>query len=68
MVAVTYGVARAAVRKLGGSQTAGAAAETGKGWFSRIVKAMMDARMRQAQRELAVYKHLNFEDVVGKDH
>jgi hypothetical protein len=51
MVAVTYGTApveagtpeRAVVRKT---------------WFARLLDAMMESRMRQAQRELARYAHL----------
>jgi hypothetical protein len=66
MVAVTYGVARAAARRLSGSTTAGAAAKKGKGFFARALKAMMDARLKQAQRELALYRHLSVDETSGQ--
>jgi hypothetical protein len=52
MVAVTYGSARVAAR-----------ANTAKpqpkriGFFARLMTAMMDARLRQAQRELEMHRH-----------
>jgi hypothetical protein len=53
MVAVTYGVARAA---------AGAVKSKTKnkspGLFARLITAMMDARLRQAHRELELHRHL----------
>jgi hypothetical protein len=66
MVAVTYGVARAAARKLSGSAGAGIAAGKGKGFFARAFKAIMDARLKQAQRELALYRHLNVDETFGQ--
>jgi hypothetical protein len=52
MVAVTYGVARVPAR-----QTAKAArAETTaphKPWYARFMDALIEARMRQARREIA---------------
>jgi hypothetical protein len=61
MVAVTYGVARGAARKPRASSGANAAAEKGKGFFARLVQAMMDARLKQAQRELSLYSQLNID-------
>lgn len=64
MVAVTYGVARTAARKLGAATQAPASkaatpdAAKKPGFFSRFVLAMQDARMRQAERELAHHRHL----------
>ena len=66
MVAITYGVARAAARRLSGSP-AGIASKQGKGFFARLMKAMMDARLRQAHRELALYQHLNLDETVRRD-
>jgi hypothetical protein len=66
MVAVTYGVARAAARKLGGSSAAGVAAGKGKGFFARALKALMDARLKQAQHELAMYRHLDVDETFSQ--
>lgn len=52
MVAITYGLARSAL----------AAANTnaaGKGIFARVLGALMEARMRQAQREIDMYTRLS---------
>jgi hypothetical protein len=66
MVAITYGAARAAARALSGSPS-GVASERGKGFFARLAKAMMDARLKQAHRELALYQHLNLDETVRRD-
>lgn len=31
----------------------------GKGWWARFFAAMVEARMRQAEREIAYYRHLH---------
>ena len=47
MVAVTYGTARIAAASL-----ASKAQPKGKGFFARLLDAMIEARMRQAYREI----------------
>jgi len=59
MVAVTYGVARGAARKVGESSKANAATAKGPGFFARLYQGMIDARMKQAHRELSLYSQLN---------
>ncbi len=51
MAAVTYG-AHTAV------ETAKPAVKKGKGAFARFIEAVADARLRQAQREIAMHRHL----------
>ena len=53
MVAVTYGAARIAAASL-----ASKAQPKGKGFFARLFDAMIEARMRQAYREIALHQHL----------
>jgi hypothetical protein len=53
MVAVTYGAARIAAASL-----AAKAERKGKGFFARLFDAMVEARMRQAYREIALHQHL----------
>lgn len=53
MVAVTYGAARIAAASL-----AAKAQPKGKGFFARLLDAMVEARMRQARREIALHQHL----------
>lgn len=53
MVAVTYGAARIAAASL-----ASKAEPKGKGFFARLLDAMVEARMRQARHELALHQHL----------
>jgi hypothetical protein len=53
MVAVTYGSARVVARA-----AAAKAQPKHRGFFARLVTAMMDARLRQAQRELEMHRHL----------
>jgi len=62
MVAVTYGVARGAARKLSASSKANAATNQGTGFFARLYQGLIDARMRQAYRELALHRHLLSDD------
>lgn len=59
MVAVTYGVARAAGRALKAKIRKKA---TTPGLLSRFMTAMMDARMRQAETELRLHRHLMNDD------
>ena len=53
MVAVTYGTAQIAA-----TSPAAKAQPKGKGFFARLMDAMIEARMRQAYRELAMHQHL----------
>ncbi|MGI8525624.1 MAG: hypothetical protein ACR2K5_05500 [Pseudolabrys sp.] len=57
MVAVTYGVARnaARVRK---TKTKTKTSKQAPGFFARLMVAMMDARLKQAHRELELHRHL----------
>jgi hypothetical protein len=59
MVAVTYGSARIA------TSSAAKAQPKGKGFFARLLDAMLEARMQQARRELAFHPHLI---VWARDH
>lgn len=62
MAAVTYDVARAAagkVRRQAARKPARAAAAARKPWYARFMDAVMEARMRQARREVARYRHLS---------
>jgi len=62
MVAVTYDVARGAageVRREAARKAAPAAAAPRKPWYVRFMDALMEARMRQARREVARYRHLS---------
>ena len=51
MVAVTYG----SVRPAG---AAAANVQPGMNFFSRVIAAMMEARLRQACREIELHQHL----------
>jgi hypothetical protein len=53
MVAVTYGVARAA--KLAAADIK--AGKKGKGFFMRVIDAIAYSQMKRAERELARYRH-----------
>jgi hypothetical protein len=60
MVAVTYGVARVPKSKAKGvakAKRAEKAAPT-KGWFARFMDALIEARMQQARREIAMHARL----------
>ena len=52
MVAVTYGVARAAA---GALKSKGKAKSAAPGLLSRWFKAVQESRLRQAERELALH-------------
>jgi hypothetical protein len=52
MVAVTYGTARIAASPTVKVQP------KGKGFFARLLDAMVEARMRQARREIALHQHM----------
>jgi len=54
MVAVTYGVARLAAPK----NAAARASSARKNVVSRFVTAMMEARLRQAHKEIVRHAHL----------
>jgi hypothetical protein len=58
MVAITYGVARGAARKVCAASKANIATAKGTGFFARLYQGLIDARMRQAYRELALHRHL----------
>jgi hypothetical protein len=67
MVAVTYGTARIAA-----ASPAVKAQPKGKGFFARLLDAMVEARMQQANREIAMHQHLatwtrDVEPVAGKE-
>ena len=53
MVAVTYGSARVVA-----VPTAKVGAPPHKGFFTRLMAAMMEARLRQAHREIELHQHL----------
>jgi hypothetical protein len=55
MVAVTYGEARVAARKVVKAARAEAAAPR-KNFFARVMDALIESRMQQARREIA--RHL----------
>jgi hypothetical protein len=60
MVAVTYGVARAAAGALKGKK-----AKTAKkqpGFFARLNTAIVESHMRQAERELALFGYTRTQD------
>jgi len=54
MVAVTYGVARVTAPKNAGKRASGSR----KNLVTRFVTAMMEARLRQAYREIELHRHL----------
>ena len=54
MVAITYGVARVAAPKNAGAL----ASSPRKNVVSRLLTAMMEARLRQAHREIVRHAHL----------
>ena len=61
MVAVTYGVARAAARaanSAGARAFAAAAKAKSKAFFVRLYNAIVEAQMRRAAREIALYRPL----------
>ena len=47
MAAITYGAA-----------TPSRSSAARKGWFRRFIVALQESRMRQAEREIARYRHL----------
>jgi hypothetical protein len=57
MVAVTYGAARTAAGALK-AKTKTRTKKKAPSFFSRLLTAMMDARLRQAYRELELHRHL----------
>lgn len=57
MVAVTYGDARVAARKVVKAARAEAAAPR-RSLFARVMDALIESRMRQARREVA--RHIHF--------
>jgi hypothetical protein len=56
MVAVTYGVARVAAPKNAGARAA--SPRKNNNVVSRFVTAMMEARLRQAHKEIVRHAHL----------
>ncbi len=54
MVALTYGNAPTATKTVAATETQAPA----KGFFRRALEAMMEARMKQAEREIRLYGHL----------
>jgi hypothetical protein len=55
MVAVTYGAGRGSA---GHSVVRAGTTAPRKNWFARILDAMMEARMQQARREIAMHAQL----------
>lgn len=58
MVAVTYDVARVSSGKTLPKVAAGATTAPRKPWYARFMEALIDARMQQAEREIARHIHL----------
>jgi hypothetical protein len=58
MVAVTYGVARAAVPAVEAKTTATKTPAKRKSFFIRAFDAIAAAQMRRAEREIASHRHL----------
>jgi hypothetical protein len=62
MVAITYGVGRVGAAdtapKIAQKAAIADTATPGKSWFARFYDAMIDARMKQARREIRMYAHL----------
>lgn len=56
MVALTYGTAPTATKTAAATEVKAPA----KGFFARFVEAMMEARMKQAQREIRLYTKLEY--------
>ncbi len=56
MVALTYGVSRACGTKTSGKSAS--EATTQKSFFARLMDAMIEARLRQAHREIMRHAHL----------
>lgn len=56
MVALTYGNAPTAAKTVAATETQAPA----KGFFRRFLDAMMEARMKQAQREIRLYTRLEY--------
>ena len=54
MVAVTYGVARTAVP----AKNVNKSGKKQKGLFTRFYDALIESRMRAAEREIAMHRHL----------
>jgi len=54
MVALTYGNAPTAAKTVAATEIKAPA----KGFFARFFEALMDARMKQAQREIRLYGRL----------
>lgn len=58
MVALTYGNAPTAAKAAAKSVAATEIKAPAKGFFARFLDAMMEARMKQAQREIRLYGRL----------
>ena len=58
MVALTYGDSRVSGVDTKTASKNAATAAPGKSWFARFVAAMMESRMRQAEREVRLYARL----------
>lgn len=58
MVALTYGDTRVSGVDTKTATTNAATAAPGKSWFARFLAAMMESRMRQAEREIRLYARL----------
>ena len=58
MVAVTYGDARFVPTKPAAKPVRAEAAAPQKGWFTRFMDALIEARMEQARREIRMHTQL----------
>ena len=58
MVALTYGDTRVSGVETKTATKNATAAAPGKSWFARFLTAMMESRMRQAEREVRLYARL----------
>jgi hypothetical protein len=58
MVALTYGDSRVSGIDTKTATSNAAAAAPAKSWFARFLAAMMESRMRQAEREVRLYARL----------
>jgi hypothetical protein len=61
MVAVAYGVARVPESKADAASTISKTADNtapAKSWLGRVMDAFMESRMRQADREIAMYRRM----------
>jgi hypothetical protein len=59
MVAVTYDAARVPAKKVTTKTARAETAAPAKNWFARVMDALIESRMQQAQREIAKHTYLS---------